>query len=246
MFWGEKESTLKGVAIVTGGAKRLGREICLKLAQEGYDIALHYNSSDDEANKVKGTIEALGQRCCLVQGNLVDPAFQSRLVRSAQDALGELTLLINNASQFDKIAFEDTTPNDFDRYFGIHVKAPFFLSQTFATRCAQGAIVNLLDARVERYPTEHFIYTLTKKSLKDLTLLLAKTLAPKIRVNGICPGPILAPESLGEDYLARMAKKTPMERPGQVGDILSALFYLTESTYVNGEILFVDGGERLV
>jgi len=104
----------------------------------------------------------------------------------------------------------------------------------------------MLDSGVDAYAEDAFIYTLSKKSLKDLTLLLAKTLAPTIRVNGICPGPILPPEDQGHDYLAAIAEKTPMKRPGTVEDILSAVQYLMRSTYLNGEILYVDGGQRLV
>lgn len=216
------------------------------LAKEGHDIALHYNTSEEYAKEVKREIEALGQRCLLIQGNLSDPTLYSKLVHIAHDALGELKLLVNNASQFEKITFEHTTQSDFERYFDIHLKAPFFLSQTFSKICTQGTIVNLLDSRVERYETGYFVYLLSKKSLKEMTLLLAKDLAPRIRVNGICPGPILAPEDLGDDYLNEIAKKTPMKVPGDVKDILSAVKYLTQSKYINGEILFVDGGGRLV
>ncbi len=237
---------MKDVALVTGGAKRLGSEICLMLAKEGYDIGLHFNTSQKEAEQTKETIETLGQRCLLVQGELSDPSFYRQLINLVYKSLGTLTLLVNNASCFEKIEFKDTTQEDFNRHFDIHVRAPFFLSQEFAKISSNGAIVNLLDSRVETYQTQHFAYTLTKKTLKELTLLLATELAPQVRVNGICPGPILAPENLGDDYLKKIAQKTPMKRPGSVKDILSAIKYLAQSHYINGEILFVDGGERLV
>lgn len=233
-------------ALITGGAKRLGRDISLFLAEEGYDIALHYQASMEDAQSTKQDIEKRGRRCLLMQGDLTDPSFYTRCIETTAEALGVPTLLVNNASLFEKIPFDRVSPQVFDRYFNLHVKAPFFLSQAFANTGTEGAIINLLDSRVDAYETGHFIYTLTKKTLKEMTLLLAKTLAPKIRVNGICPGPILPPEHLGKDYLNQVAEKTPMKRPGDVKDILSAVQYLTRSTYVNGEILFVDGGGRLI
>lgn len=237
---------MKDVALVTGGAKRLGHEICLMLAKEGYDIALHFNTSKKEAEHTKEIIETLGRRCLLVQGELSDTASYRQFINKVNKSLGTLTLLVNNASRFEKIAFKNTTKKVFDHHFNIHVRAPFFLSQEFAKTSSKGAIVNLLDARVETYQTEYFSYTLTKKTLKEMTLLLAKELAPNIRVNGICPGPILAPENLGDDFLNKIAQMTPMKRPGSVKDILSAIKYLAQSDYITGEILFVDGGERLV
>ncbi len=235
------------VAIVTGGAKRLGRAICLKLAEQGYDIALHFNSSIDSANATKQAIEKLGRRCLLSPGDLSSFDFYAQLIHRTQQSLGQLNLLVNNASVFEKIAFKDSDRACFDGNINLHVKAPFFLSQAFAAQCeASSLIVNMLDTRVSRYQTEHFLYTLTKKTLKEMTLLLAKELAPKIRVNGICPGAILAPEKSGEGYLKELAGETPMEKPGQVDDILNALTYLVQSDYVNGEILYVDGGQQLL
>jgi len=243
---GCRESGISKVAIVTGGAKRLGRAICLDLASEGYDIALHFNTAIDSANETKLQIEALGQRCLLQQGDLSKDFDFPQLIESTIEAFGSLNLLINNASIFEKIAFKDSDQEHFDANIGLHVKATFFLSQAFSRRCEDGLIVNMLDTRVSRYQTEHFLYTLTKKTLKEMTLLLARELAPKIRVNSICPGAILAPEKSGTGYLKELAGETPMERPGQVRDILSALRYLVQSDYVNGEILYVDGGQQLI
>ncbi len=216
------------------------------LAQEGYDIALHYHRSEGEANKLKQEIDGLGRRCLLMQGDLSDPDLPHKLVERSNAELGALKLLVNNASCFEKIPFAETSMHDFDRYFNLHLKAPFFLSQAFAKICSEGAILNLLDTRVETYATGYFAYSLSKKALKELTLLLAKALAPRIRVNGICPGPILAPEEMDADYLNKVALRTPMKVPGKVEDILYAVKYLTQSNYINGELLFVDGGERLV
>lgn len=235
------------VAIVTGGAKRLGRAICLMLAEQGYDITLHYNSAIDSANETKKEIEKSGRRCLLSQGDLSQFDFYEKVINTTQEVLGQPKLLINNASVFDKIGFEDSDQACFDANINLHVKAPFFLSQAFSRRCEdQSLIINMLDMRVARYQTAHFLYTLTKKTLKEMTLLLAKDLAPKIRVNGICPGAILPPEKSGKGYLKELAGATPMARPGQVNDILKALQYLVQSDYVNGEILYVDGGQQLM
>ncbi len=236
---------LEKIALITGGAKRLGRDICLSLAKEGFDIALHYHTSTDAAEQTRKEIKGLGRRCFIIQSNLNEPVLHSELIDAVYHHFGNLTLLINNASIFKKLDFKHTSPMDFDQNVMLHMKAPFFLSQAFSKKCQKGAIINMLDTRVDQYKTEHFVYTLSKKSLKEMTLLLAKTLAPDIRVNGICPGAILPPENQGEQYLEQLAQKTPMKHPGHVQDILSALLYLTRSNYVNGEILYVDGGERL-
>ncbi|MFQ5543177.1 MAG: SDR family oxidoreductase [Nitrospiria bacterium] len=237
---------MRGVAIVTGGGRRLGREISLMLAQEGYDIALHFNASKEAAEQTQERIISIGRGCLIIQGDLSNTSFYEKLIHTAYEKLGPLSLLINNASIFEKISFKETTDVLFNKNMDVHVRAPFFLSQYFSKLSLQGAIVNLLDSRVSRYQTGHFAYALTKKTLLSLTLLLAKELAPRIRVNGICPGPILPPVNTGEDNLKRIAKKTPMQRPGKVSDILAAVKYLCQSTYVNGEILYVDGGERLI
>lgn len=232
-------------AIITGGAKRLGRHICLFLAQEGFDIALHCKASLKEAEETRKEIEALGRRCFILQGDLTDASMYGALIDTVCDEWGPLSLLINNASVFEPSDFAHASPADFDLNVNLHLKAPFFLSQAFAKRCEKGAIINLLDTRVANYETGHFVYTLSKKALKELTLLLAKTLAPKIRVNGVCPGAVLPPENMGEDDLKRVAQKTPMKKPGSVHDVISAVRYLTQSSYVTGEILYVDGGARL-
>lgn len=237
---------MKEIALITGGAKRLGREMGLFLAKAGFDIALHFNASSEAADKTKNEIETLGCQCLIIQGDLGHPPFYKTLIEQVYDEWGGLTLLINNASLFKKIAFKNTSMRDFNQNIDVHLKAPFFLSQAFSEKCEQGAIINILDTRVERYQTGHFVYTLTKKALKELTLLLAKELAPQIRVNGICPGPILAPEDQGMNYLKKVGEQTPMKQAGNVSDILNAVHYLCQSDYVTGEILYVDGGERLI
>ncbi|NOY85390.1 MAG: SDR family oxidoreductase [Nitrospirae bacterium] len=233
------------VCLVTGGAKRLGRAMALMLANAGYDIALHYHASEKSAYEIKSEIKALGRRCFCVQGDLRDPQFYTRCIETVTQTLGTISLLINNASIFEKICFKDSKQKTFDDYFALHLRAPLFLAQAYALNAKSGAIINMLDSSVDVYAEDAFIYTLSKKSLKDLTLLLAKTLAPGIRVNGICPGPILAPEGEGDAYLNAISEKTPMKRPGTVEDILNAVQYLMRSKYINGEILYVDGGQRL-
>ncbi|MFQ5596790.1 MAG: SDR family oxidoreductase [Nitrospiria bacterium] len=237
---------MNDVALVTGGARRLGREICLMLAEEGCDIALHYHSSHKDARRVKDKIEEGGRRCLLVQGDLTDRSFYRTLIETVFEAFGTLSVLVNNASIFERIDFKQTTPDVLDRHFLLHLHAPFFLSQWFAKHSANGVIINVLDSRVSKHSTEYLAYGLTKQSLRELTLLMAKVLGPRIRVNGICPGPILPPENQGLDYLNALAEKIPLKRPGSVSDVLRAIRYLKEAPYVTGDILFVDGGEQLI
>ncbi len=219
--------------------------MALMLAKAGYDIALHYHASEKYAHEIQSEIKALGRRCFCIQGDLRDPSFYTRCIDAVIETLGPIALLINNASIFEKIRFKDSQQETFNDYFDLHVRAPLFLAQAYASHRKSGAIINMLDSGVDSYAEDAFIYTLSKKSLKDLTLLLAKTLAPNIRVNGICPGPILPPEDQGDQYLAAIAEKTPMKRPGTLEDILNAVRYLMESNYITGEILYVDGGQRL-
>ncbi|MFQ5589253.1 MAG: SDR family oxidoreductase [Nitrospiria bacterium] len=236
---------MQKTAMITGGAKRLGYHMALLLAGDGFDIALHCNTSLKEAETTRHAIETRGRRCLLLPGDLTDAAIYDTLIDTACEKLGPLSVLINNASVFEKSDFARVSPADFDQNIQLHLKAPFFLSQAFAKQCEKGAIINMLDTRVENHDTAYFAYTLSKKALKELTLMSAKTLAPKIRVNGVCPGAILPPENTGEETLHIVAGKTPMKRPGGVHDILNAVRYLTQSDYVTGEILYVDGGARL-
>lgn len=232
-------------AIVTGGSKRIGRSIALKLADMGYNIALHYNLSENEARDTKKAIESKGVICKLFKYDLSYinglHSFVSRIFHEFKD----VELLINNASVFRETNFLELSVEDFYSEFNINFVSPFFVSQEFSRNVGKGMIINLIDARITKIHTLHFVYNLSQKVLRDFTLMSARSLGPDIRVNGICPGPVLPPPDKDEEYLDKIASKTPLGMRGSTDHIDIAVQYLVDNEYVTGEILFVDGGEHI-
>lgn len=232
-------------ALVTGGGKRLGRAICIALAERGYDIAVHYNSSEGEATGTAEAVKALGPSSETFKLDLSDPSGTKDFLNEVTNVFPRLSLLVNSASLFEHIQFENVTEESFDKEFNVNFKSPFFLSKYFSEEASAEHIINLLDTRVSTVDTEHFAYNLTKKALKDFTLMAAKALGPRIRVNGICPGPILPPPGMDESHLEKVALNTVLKKPGNPDYIITALYYLLDNPYVTGEYLFVDGGQHL-
>ena len=233
-------------ALVTGGGKRLGRAICLALAKRGYDIAVHYNSSRSEAGDTAEAVNSLGVNSELFKSDLSDTSYSRNLIKSVTEVFPRLSLLVNSASVFENIEFKHVTEKQFERDFDVNFKTPFFLSRYFCEGSSAEHIINLLDTRVSQIETEHFVYNLTKKTLRDFTLMAAKALGPKIRVNGICPGPILPPPGKDISYLEEISRDTPLKAPGDPEYIITALNYLLDNPYVTGECLYVDGGQHLM
>jgi len=232
-------------ALVTGGAKRLGKAIALALAARGADIALHYHHSADEAGATAAAIRALGRRCAGVQADLADPRAPATIFGAANSALGAIRILINSAAVFPRGTLADTTPDAWDATFGVNLRAPFFLCQAFAGQTKDGTIINLADWRAERPDGDYLAYSLSKAGLVALTLGLAKALAPGIRVNAIEPGAILPPPGRPADALAGMRASIPLNRSGSAKDIAQAVVFLAESPFVTGEVLRVTGGQHL-
>ena len=174
-----------------------------------------------------------------------DSAQVRQLIPRVLDQCPDCDVLINNASIFAPNRFEDTEEDFFDRHFTINFKTPFFLSRDFARLRQAGNIINLLDTKVRRTVTGYFVYTLSKKALFEFTRMAAKALAPRIRVNAVCPGLILPPAGEDEDYLERMKTHVPLQRAGDVEGVARAVRFLLENPFITGECLFVDGGEHL-
>jgi len=233
-------------ALITGGGKRLGKAISLSLAERGYDIAIHYNHSDKEAKETANIIKDKGRQCEIFQSNLSDIKQVRSLVPSVFEVFPQCSVLVNSASIFENTAFGEVTEEIFDRDFNTNFKAPFFLSQDFSKGNYSELIINMLDMRINKIETEHFSYNLSKKALRDFTLMAAKTLGPKIRVNGICPGPILPPPDKDIEYLEQIAQNTPLKKPGNPDYIITAVKYILDNDFVTGQCLFVDGGQHLV
>jgi len=232
-------------ALVTGGAKRIGKCIAFALAEAGFDIALHYKTSKSDAEETASQIRKLGRQCNLFRCDLTNDDELNSLIPNVKESLPSLNLLINNASLFDKATIKDTSIEIFDRQFAANIRAPFFLMKQFALSCQAGQIINLLDARISQPDFNYAAYTLSKKTLADLTKMAAVEFAPGIRVNGVAPGIILPPADESIDYLDRKSKNIPLQRKGDAEDIANAVHFLVENDYITGQIIFVDGGENL-
>jgi NAD(P)-dependent dehydrogenase (short-subunit alcohol dehydrogenase family) len=236
------------VALVTGGAVRLGRAIALGLADGGADVAITYNSSAGPSEATCADIEALGRRSLSVQANFNQAPDMQRLVSQVVDHFGRLDILVNSAAIFEPGRWDDTTEANWDRHFAINLKAPFFLSQAFAKALgeeARGHIVNIADWRGVRPGTDHFAYTVTKSGLIAMTKSLALALAPRVQVNAIAPGLILPPPGQDRSYLDKKAPSIPLERAGSAAAIVEAVLYLVRSDFVTGDLMYVTGGEHL-
>lgn len=234
------------VALITGGARRIGKAIAIALAHKGYDIALHYNTSAEEAEETAEQIRHLDCTCRTFSAELGDAEQTQKLIPAVVEAMGSVDVLVNNASIFEKGHILETDPDLLDRTLAVNLKAPMLLIRDFARAAEAGLIINLLDTRIRSWRTTYAAYSLSKMGLADLTRMAARELGPDIRVNGVCPGLILEPPGADAGYLERLASHIPLRRRGGVEDVVSAVLYLVEQEFVTGEILFVDGGEKLL
>ena len=233
-------------ALVTGGARRIGREICLKLADMGYDIVITYLSSKVEAEKLKDKINSMGRKCFLKRFDLTESEKISVLMKEILDEAPGLELIVNNASVFEESQIKSTSLEQLDNNLSIHLRSPFMILKEFAEKVENGQVINILDTRITKNRTKYFGYLISKKALADFTRLAASSLGPGIRVNGIAPGLILPPEGESDDYIKQLASKIPAQRKGELNDITAALEFLVENDYVTGQIIFLDGGEHLM
>ncbi|NOY75197.1 MAG: SDR family oxidoreductase [Kiritimatiellaeota bacterium] len=239
-------SDQNSTAIVTGGAKRLGRECCLRLAKLGYDVAIVFNHSGKEAAELAEELSSTGARSFQLKRDLRDVEQCESVIREVRGALGVPSVLVNNASIFEKGLLRSTSTEEFDADFAIHARAPFILTREFANLADSGLVVNMLDTRIAGHRTTYFAYLLSKKTLYEMTKIAAAELGPQIRVNAIAPGFILPPEN-DPDFakLAALAERIPAKRQGAPDDIAAALEFFVKNEFVTGETIFVDGGERL-
>ncbi|MAB13731.1 SDR family oxidoreductase [Parvibaculum sp.] len=238
----------KGTALVTGGARRLGRAMALSLAERGYDVAVHCHHSTDEAASVVHDIEAAGGRAAALAGDLASPRDVDGLVPRAAEALGPLTLLVNNASLFEHDTASGMTAESWTSHLDTNLRAPAFLAQSFAMQLpdgVEGNIVNLIDQRVRR-PTPHFFsYTVSKMALWDMTQVMAMSLAPRIRVNGIGPGPAMRNARQSPEDFAKQVKGTILGRGTSPEEICAALHFILASPAMTGQMIALDGGQHL-
>ena len=231
-------------ALVTGGARRIGRAICLALAERGTRVAIHCNRSAGAAREL--------QRLCpnseVLQADLTDPSAPDALLAGCRDLLGGLDLLVNNASLYEKHPLESISLASWRRCMAVNLEAPFFLAQKagLAMRAqGGGVIVNLTDWAVDRPYPAYLPYFAAKAGLAGATAGLARALAPAVRVNAIAPGAILPPEDSSPAYEADLVRATPLGRLGGAEAVVQAILFLIGNDFVTGETIRVDGGRSL-
>lgn len=239
----------KKYALVTGGAKRVGREIALKLAEKGSNILLHFNTSKAEAEKTAEEIRALHVKCLLFQADLSDGKSISKMVKEIYGQTASVDMLINSASLFYKTPFKDVKESDWDALVNANLKGPFLLSKEIGNKMFAGnggKIVNIADWSGFRPYRDYSPYCVSKGGLITLTKTLARDLAPKVWSNAIAPGPVLLPPDFSEEEKQKVIEKTLLRRIGSPQDIANAVLFLLDNDFINGTVLVVDGGRSIV
>jgi pteridine reductase len=235
------------VALVTGGAKRLGRAVALRLANEGADLAIHYGKSAAEAQELVGEIEKLGRRAAVFPAELTKVSAIQKLVDEVVGHFGQLDMLINSAANFLETKFGQTTEKTWNASLDTNLKAPFFSSQAAAPHLAKsghGAIVNFADIGGVTGWREFIPHSLSKGGIILMTRILAKELAPAVRVNAIAPGTITMPGDPPE-WQADFVRLAPLQRSGKPEEIADAVFFLLTAEFMTGQTLVMDGGRTL-
>ena len=242
------EAAARGAALVTGGARRIGRALVDACADAGFDVAVHCRQVDDDAHAAAAYVRARGRRATLVPCDLRQEAASVALVGAAEAELGAVTLLVNSASVFEEDAFTTINRASWDAHMETNLRAPLVLSQVFARRLPadrEGLIVNILDQRVWNLTPEFFSYSLSKAALWDATRMMALALAPSIRVNAIGPGPTLPSIHQTDADFAREVSGVPLRRAVSPADVARALSYLIDARSVTGQMIAVDAGQHL-
>src|SRR5210317_1154919 len=236
--------------LITGAAKRIGKEMALSFFNKGWDIVIHYNSSKEEAGALADQMNSeRNNNAMLVQANLDNANEVEMLVEKILSKNGSIDALINNASTFYPTPIGTFSEENWDALMGSNLKAPLFLIQSFHKQLKKnkGFIINITDINVDKALVNHSIYLAAKSGLQTLTKALAKELAPHIRVNAIAPGAILEPPNTEwtSEQKNKIIDAVPLKRIGSEKDIVDAAIYLSEAEYVTGQILNIDGGKSL-
>ncbi len=242
-------TTTPKTVLVTGAAKRLGRALALDLARHGWQIALHYNSSEKEARATAADAATAGVKVALFKADLSHESETAALIERAVAELGSLGALVNSASLFENDDWYSVSRESWDKHMETNLRAPFVLAQAFArqvSRDASGAIVNIIDQRVLK-PTPQFMsYSLSKAGLHWLTATLAQALAPRVRVNAVGPGPTIINARQSQADFTRQREATVLGRGAEPQDVCDAVRYLLEASAVTGQMIAVDGGQHLI
>lgn len=245
-------------AVVTGGAKRIGREMALYLADRGYNIAVHYNGSEQDAQDTVALVQAKGRSAVAIKADVLDEEAVRHIIPAAAQGLGgAISCLINNASIFEYDNIHSATRTSWDRHFESNLRTPYVLTQAFAAQApkavmdsggepvAQSLVINMVDQRVRKLTPEFSTYTLAKAALWTLTQTAAQGLAPDIRVNAIGPGPTVQGYRQSAEHFAAQRRNTVLNRGSDPSGICAALGFFLDSPAVTGQLLCVDGGQHL-
>jgi NAD(P)-dependent dehydrogenase (short-subunit alcohol dehydrogenase family) len=239
---------LARVALVTGAGKRLGRAMATVLAEDGWDIAIHCNASRHAAEETARLVEQAGRRAAIVSADLARESDSVKVVPEAGAALGPLTLLINNASIFELDRLMTMTKRSWDRHMAINLRAPLVLTQAFVAQLPQGAeglVINMLDQRVENLTPNFLSYSVSKVGLWGATKVLARQLAPRVRVNAIGPGPALKPTEVSEADWEKLNSSVPLQRGTSPEEIGAAVRFIVSARSMTGQLISLDGGMQM-
>lgn len=232
-------------ALITGAAKRLGRAICLALAQEGVNVIVHYNRSSREAVDLCHTIRAKGVSAWPIKADFSQPEECTALIERAYDLAGPFQFLVNSAAIFSPSTLMDFSLEDAQMNLQVNAWAPLLLSRAFVKRMKRGQIINFLDSKIAVSSCNHVAYYLSKQMLSILTRLMAMEWAPEVLVNAIAPGLILPPEGKAREDFKPLETTVPLRKIGDPKDIVEAVLFLLKSHYITGQTIYVDGGWRL-
>lgn len=231
------------LALVTGAAHRLGKVFALTLARHGFDILLHYHHSVDAALQTQAEIESVGRRVILAQADLTDPAQITSLLSN----IGSLHVLVNSAAFMPSGNVDQLSIENWDTSLDLNLRAPFLLAQQASQKMADGGlIVNITDVGAQKAWSKYPSYIVSKAALESLTRVLARALAPKIRVNAIAPGFVLQSDIVPAEEWERLMNRVPLKRPARTEEIASALEFLLRNEYITGQTIVVDGGYSLI
>lgn len=234
-------------AIITGAARRIGKNLSEHLASRGWNIIIHYNSSEVPARELVFALKQKypDQKFGSLKINLAKTDEVEGFFGHLPEQFAKPDLLINNASVFNQGTIHDTDVWLLESQMDVNLKAPFLLMRDFQKYCGKGNIINFVDTRITNNQSDYAAYSLAKKALWELTKMAALEFAPAIRVNAIAPGVTMAPAGKDDAYLQNLAAKIPMQKPGGVKPILHSVDYILENRHLTGQLLFADGGENL-
>jgi pteridine reductase len=240
------DPNLDKFALVTGAARRVGREIALHLARSGYDIGLHYSTSGKDAETTKNEIESLGRKVYLLQANLLNPVEIEALFELFSREKRKIDILVNSAAIMPKSDLMKITWQDWDQIINVNLRGAWLMARhAVEFMNSKGVMINISDAGAELHWTGYGAYIISKSALNEMTRLLAKELAPNIRVCGIAPGLLMRPEEMSREEWDILASRVPTRSAGDLGALMATIDLLVTNGYITGEIITLNGGASL-